>query len=458
MDKREANRVLLMDDATQKEIKQKLRQLRSESTRAQKLVAELDKYYHDFENTRAKLDDENDGLEANLNWSRTKKDDIDAVVADVNEKTSTLDATLQSIDDKTADINASFASFNTAVGPALDPNEGAEALHNEIRSLRDSATALNQSIQELASTASTNSDRSDAIRSNIEDQFKEFKNLMKKVNAPKNGIDASLDRIQRALDIITEARTQAQSELGVVTSLKDQGASLVEEITNDRATVKGLQKESQNLTEDIRNTLGLTSSKSLSASFGAKSADLDKSLNSWGKAVTASIALLILAIGAIFYIVYLKNDTSPSLTSVVAKILFSSPFVFAVYFTVTNYNHARNLRDKYSFKETIAKSLQAYIKLLRTEFEDTANGNKEYYRQRRLNFSLDNMETIYKEPMVDPVKRKYAFGLNKFFNVSVEEEDARTLEKRVADTVTEFVEEQSIQAEEKVEAEKENDG
>jgi hypothetical protein len=44
-----------------------------------------------------------------------------------------------------------------------------------------------------------------------------------------------------------------------------------------------------------------------------------------------------------------------------------------------------------------------------------------------LKFALHNMQEIYNELMPDHKKRRYFFGVNKVFQVNIEEEDIRNL-------------------------------
>lgn len=116
------------------------------------------------------------------------------------------------------------------------------------------------------------------------------------------------------------------------------------------------------------------------------------------------------------------------LFTVLSKALFTSPFVFALYFTTSNFGRTRDFRDRYLAKEIAGKNLQAYTKLLRDEFPDK--------EQERLEFALHNMQAIYDDPVTRTKKRSYNIGINKIFQIDFEEE-SEPLKDKFIDTLEE---------------------
>jgi hypothetical protein len=134
----------------------------------------------------------------------------------------------------------------------------------------------------------------------------------------------------------------------------------------------------------------------------------------WAVFQTLSIVGLIVAVGIIFYAIFIHSGDDvatatarlregPTLVSVVSKFLFTTPLIFAVYFTTSNFRHVRDARDKYAWKETVAKNFQNYIKLVKDEFKGSIH--EQVYEEERFKFSMETVRNIYIQSL-SPHQRK----------------------------------------------------
>ena len=436
----------------EQELKNKLRQIRADSTRAKNLLIEFERFQESFIKLRDELNDKDDGIESSSDWIKTKKAEVGALVTGIKDKITELDALITTAKDTATSIESQYTKFDELAERAFDPSTGLEALLAAAKDWHEGIKAYHAEVTLTASKADAVLVSIKETTTTVQTAYSAFATLMITVNDPKTGIQALFNQVAKYAEDALKAKTDAESELASVIALKKEGEENLESIKESRVVIQDFQKESEGLTNDIRNNLGLSSSESLSESFRLRTKSLDDSLKRWSWVQSISIVLLAISVAFIFYALFFYNTSSadvviklkegPTLLSVISKILFTSPFIFAVYFSTTNYNHVRNLRDKYAFKETIAKSLQAYIKLLRAEFEDKDGNGVDKYKEARLNFSLNNMDTIYKEPVSSPKRRKYNFGINKIFNIGVEDEDIRQLEKRITESVETFIDDQ----------------
>lgn len=452
------NLTLPRDNLTpDQEIKKKLTQVRAECTRVKNLAKEIDTYHKQFLTIRAELDDEENGLVANQNWSVKKKGEIDQILTDTKTIVTELDTTVTSVRDKVAKLEADYTVFTATSAKVFDATTGFEALHTAAANLHSSIEKYQQKTATVLADARTNLTDIKTTSAKVETAYTDFLELIEKTEDPKTGIQARLDEITKYAKDALKAKTDAETELVSVRTYKVETEKTLEAAKEDSEAIKTLHTDSEGMTEQIKDTLGKISAESLSKALRDRVKSLNKSLIIWGILVGISAVLLALAVGIVFYYLFIhqvevegakeavsKLTQEPSLTAVISKILFTSPFVFLLYFTATNFGHVRDQRDKYAFKETIGKSLGAYTKTLRKEFEELEeDGDAAYYKRERHQFTLSTMKDIYKAPLPEPKKKKYNFGINRIFQVSVEDEDIRELGKRITSDVEDYIEDKA---------------
>lgn len=417
------------------EIKTKLRQIRADYTRARNILSELETYYASFDEVRKRLDDEDDGLEKNLSWSQHKKSQMDEIVTAANAKVTELEEASTAIKESVDEIGSQESNFTLLAAKINDPGTGIDAILTSATNLKNKIASLLEAARADVQSASAELADIQAKSSEVEEAYEEFNELMEKANDPETGVAAQVAEIEQYSKDALKAKTSAESELISVVSLKKNVTEHLEVVKTSRQEIEDYNKESHSLTDDIRNTLGLTSAYSLSKAIEDQRKRLDRSLRFWGWAVAMVVLMLVCALGGIFYVLFINHSTASVVQSgngtnvlftVLSKALFTSPFVFALYFTTSNFSRTRDFRDRYLAKEIAGKNLQAYTKLLRDEFPDK--------EQERLDFALHNMQAIYDDPVTRTKKRSYNIGVNKIFQIDFEEETEQVKDK-VIDTL-----------------------
>lgn len=428
-----------IDQTLNDEAKTKLRQIRADYTRAKNILNELEAYYVAFDEIRKKLDDNEDGLESSLEWSQTKKTELDTIVVQAIAKVAELETAAASISTLVTEVQTQHGSFKILSAKITDPSTGIDAMLASATSLKDSIATLLQTATADAQSASTTLSSIQTRNTEVETAYKIFTELMEEVNDTETGIAAQVAEVEQYAKDAILAKKSAENELASVISLKDTASEHLEEVKGSKEEIDSLKEESHTLTNDIRNTLGLTSAYSLSIAHEDQRKRLDKSLKWWGGAVGSSVLILAGALGVIFYTLFMDDGSGDVIRSiggasvfltVMSKALFTSPFIFALYFTTSNFGRTRDLRDRYLSKEIAAKNLQAYTKLLRDEFPKN--------EQERLDFALHNVQAIYDDPAVWSKKRSFNFGINKIFQFGIEEEDAEQLKDKIIESVKEI--------------------
>ena len=424
-----------LDDDT----KAKLKQIRTNYTRSQTIISELETYYTSFEAVRTQLDDKDDGLETNLRWSKEKKEEVDALVVAATAKVAELEAISASTKALADQVQLQYDSFLPLAAKVADPSTGIEAILTLATKLKDDIAGY----VDLATTdlTSAGNSLSDILAKNIEVEkaYAEFIELKKSIDDPETGVKAQVAEISQYAKDALKAKTSAESDLISVAQAKENANEYSDAIKVTKEEVDALKIESEDLTDNIRNALGMASAHSLSTEIETQRKKLDGAVRLWTFAVAIAVILFALALGAIFSTLFLDKTSrdyirvvngSSILLTVASKALFTSPFIFALFFTTSNFSKTREYRDRYVAKEIAAKNLQAYVKLLRDEFPDNS--------KERLDFALHNMQAIYNDPAPSK-KRSYNFGINKIFQFGIQEEDTQHIKDKLIESAEEVI-------------------
>lgn len=422
------------------EVTVKLRQIRANYTRAQNILAELETYFTKFEELRDKLDDKDDGLTVNYEWSGTKKLEMDGLVTAAKAKATELEGLAANVAELVGKVEGQIADFDALAAKVTDPTLGIQAMHTQATNLTGKITTLLETARSESAFIDTEIKDIKTKSTEVEEAYDAFMELKEKVDDPKTGVQAQVDEIEQFVKDASKAKTSAENELAAVISLKDRAGEDLETIGGMKEEIAGHKDESAKLTADIRNNLGLSSAHTLSEAITDQRKRIERSVWLWGAAVAIAVIILGGALGMIYYTIFLdpaskelvKADGLGLFVTVLSKALFSSPFVFALYFSTTNFSRARDLRDRYRSKEIAAINLQAYVKLLRDEFPDNSD--------ERLKFALHNMQAIYNDPLPGQRKRRYNIGINKIFQFDVQEEDIEQLKEKLVEGAEEIVE------------------
>ena len=386
---------------TPNETKEKLSRIRYNFTRSQTIINKLEEYFTKFDEIRTKLDDDDDGLEANEVWSLTKKEEITQLAVEATTKLEELEVTKVTTENLIESIQEIYDDKFTPLSTKINnPSTGLEAIFT-------SATNYLQKINDILTNARGDYTSAQTALTDIESKseeietaYDEFIALKAKVDDPEEGIDAEYDKIKRLAKDAAQAKNSAESELASVISLKTTATENLENIQEAKGQIDTLHLESDTLTEAIRNNLDISTANSLSSALTAQRKRFGWSVILWGIGTGFVVIILALVLGYIYYTLFvaegdaniLKNETDAMmiLVTVISKAIFTSPIIFALVFTTSNFSKAKALNDHYVGKEIAAKNLQAYTKLLEDQFPDATD--------QRLEFTLKNMQAIYDDP------------------------------------------------------------
>lgn len=428
---------------TGNESSEKLSKIRYNFTRSKTIIDELEGYYTKFDEIRTKLDDDTDGLEANEQWSVTKKAEITQLVTDATAKLTELETvktTAETLIQSIQEIHDD--DFEPLSDKITDPTTGLEAIFTSATNYLEKIKAALASTQTDYATTQTTLADIESKNTEIETAYDEFTEIKAKVDDPENGIEAQYDAIKKFAKDAAQAKNNAENELASVISLKTNATENLENIQESKEQIDTLKQESSTLTEAIRNNLDISTADSLSSALTIQRTSFDTSVKKWGWATALTIVLLAVVLGYIYYTLFIMQgetnilskqlDGWTILITVVSKAIFTAPLIFALYFTTSNFTKVKELRDNYIGKEIAAKNLQAYTKLLEDQFPAA--------KTSRLDFTLKNMQAIYDDPTLNKKKRRYNINIGKVVQFDVQEEDMQEFKNDILKSAEELEE------------------
>lgn len=165
-----------------------------------------------------------------------------------------------------------------------------------------------------------------------------------------------------------------------------------EEYAGLKTNLEELKKSYAELEQSAKDQLGLVSMESLANAFASEAGKLEKSSGKWfNRIFWTSIALMAAVLGvAIWQVVH--EQTLLKLSFAI-RIPIISPIIYYLYFVVSQYKRERRLLEEYSFKASIARSFEAYRKVLK---EESAN-EQDLLKKNEL--IIETIKDVYSSPM-----------------------------------------------------------
>lgn len=257
------------------------------------------------------------------------------------------------------------------------------------------------------------------LKENSEKELKLIKGLTtdfrKKLNELKS-IENALRRINsQILDhekSITEKRTKVDADTIAVEAATKNILDKQKTVIDIEQDISNLHKESEqaydqinkwhheaNTTlEEIKKIYAIAAGTGLGGEFDKRRNSLEDDLKKWSKYLLGITGLLFLVVIVLFCLqIRLADGDLNKLkfdANFYVRFIITSPLIYYLVFVTRQFNRTKALLEKYSFKTTIAFSIDAHINLLTgiEEFKDKERMDK------IANFILDGFNKIYEEP------------------------------------------------------------
>lgn len=409
-----------------------LKEIRDLQRKAKNQLETVQQLISDFEVLKEKLTNPQGGIEANVLSAQQGNEKIQTLK-------TTADQLLGSIQAQTQQIDIYVSQANTHVERIATLVKQSEADSSTVQQTLTHITALKTEIETLKKTAfdrlSTIEEYYQTILKNLESvsqSYETFIAIKAKIDDPANGLEATLTLANNLRDEIKNARTSSEDALLQVKKNEQEIGATRTQTDKIRQTIEENKKVSEGFKNQIREVLELVTDGSLADGFDTRKKELGKSSKRWLIAIILSWVLLV---GAVIYFFELVPGKQELIGwEILYRVAFTSPFIYAVIFCTQQHGKTRELLEKYAFKLTVSLSLQSYIKLLNDSFPEKD------FRKDLLQFTLSSIEKIYKEPYLEK-NRKYAFGINKIFNLATEETDLNELGEKIISTLSDKADE-----------------
>lgn len=234
----------------------------------------------------------------------------------------------------------------------------------------------------------------DAQKSSSENQQEIIKLKKESSEAVKSARKALADA-EKARDDIDKLLDKKKTDSQTITDQID----VIETINKSAVSASD---SINRLREEIKNQLGSAVSGTLSNAFQERAKKISASKWVW----FATLILLSSASPLIAVFVFTNIDASKVVgDNLIAMNVFRlgalSPLIFFIGYASVQYSREREIQEKYEFKASTAKSLPAYMKIIKEEFYD--NGVIEGHEADLMKFAIKSINKNYEEPTI---KRK----------------------------------------------------
>ena len=262
---------------------------------------------------------------------------------------------------------------------------------NETLGLRESSKKQYEEIKKYASELRKTYRELNLIDSSIRKLLLNSTNKNTKVDELSSHISQLDSKITQTHKTIENLLTKSQASEKSILELLINATREFEKITD-------IKQKSQELLADIQDVYEIAYETGLAGEFDKRRKHLKESIIIWEKRIFITTLVLLGVIVAIFigqlwlYDWDIKSNTID--VNFYIRFLLASPIVYYLYFCSSQYSQSKKLHDKYSFKTTLAMSIQHHIQLL-TEHEKFVGEER---INKILEFVLNGFQKIYSEP------------------------------------------------------------
>ncbi len=287
----------------------------------------------------------------------------------------------------------------------------------DLATARTAASASLRSIQEKDEEAGTKLSEFDNKVAELNQDIANLQSTLNEINTMKDAALNPETGIQDGINKINSAKEQVLSLKQEVSDIRDLSkkhetelAALVSDSQESKQTIDEAEKASSETVRKIEKIYQLAADTGLAGSYDKRKSQIQKAVLLWGAIFIVSIISLIVL--AIVFVVFNKGIQVDELFAI--RLLFFTPLLGLLFYSSIQYSRERNLLEKYAFKAAMALALESYTELLSKRF-------KTKYEEKIVQFVLNAMESIYKEPHSEPKKLSYKLGFNnKFGNLGAE--------------------------------------
>lgn len=368
------------------EYAEELKKIREEHAKARRLFNSINEYYAKFDEIKRKLADDDDGLEANFEWVKNKKEEVDATKASAQSALSEIATNLQKVKENIQAMQAAYNEFSEIKGKVSGRGEEIEGLLASAKKLKEDIERTKTDAQQtLESIKKSFNDIQTKIQE-MQKVYEDFLQIKGKIEDENTGLEAIHNSFQ-------DLQKKSKAIFDEIKSFRDESNKLLEKIKKDKEEASTMKtdiiknlKSSEENRDLISKLTDLITDTGFANSFQQRAKKLFWSYFFWGAVFILSV--LVLSYLLIHFLGSMNGDI-PETKIIIYRLTLTSPLLFLIGFSMTQYKKERDLHEKYSFKATTATTIRNHVEFLTVVFES---------KTEILEFIKATFTTIYKEP------------------------------------------------------------
>jgi ABC-type transporter Mla subunit MlaD len=265
----------------------------------------------------------------------------------------------------------------------------------EIQSILTKARRIDKS-------ASSSNDSIAKHKDNAHQLLEDAKKILSSINDNKDKVISLNQETNKLLNL-------SQKSFGEIEDLKQNSSVL-------NKNIQEIEQSAISTNEKITKLYEIVTNKSMAGAFDERRRALIEDLLEWNKKVKLwSVLLFVTVLILLFIQIGFNKWTLSGLGyDFYLRFLFAGPVLYYLVFCNAQYNNVRNNLDRYTFKTSIALSIEAHTELLSNNFSGPE------HTEKILTFSLESLNKIYDKPYHDEL----AMAMAKSHNCRIEEKQS----------------------------------
>lgn len=375
-------------------MKAEIEQIRKDYNSARNILNGIAQFNDTFQKLKDLMGNSENGIEANYNFTKTQKEQIDTLSTQAQTYVAEITVSLQKVKANIESMQSAYTEFSEIKGKVSGVTGEIDTLLNTARGLKeDISVAKKDSLVILENIKATYQTVSENI-TNMQTAYQSFLQINSKLEDEKTGLKAIFDSVQ-SLNI------QSGKLFSEIKILRDNSKTFLIDIEGNKNKTDELKLEIQSnydFTEqkkiEIEKATGLIIDTSFAETFKRRQDEIEKGLYSWyswRNIFFVSVVILIALVVMPFIPSFLDFGTKIWYELFLTRIFYTSPVLFLIAFSAVQYSKERDLAEKYAFKAASSAAIRSHIDYLSEKFDMK---NDESIKS----FAKDTFSTIYKEP------------------------------------------------------------
>lgn len=374
-------------------LKAEIEQIRKDYNSAKNILSGITQFNDTFQKLKELLVNSESGVEANFNFTKAQKEQIDTLSTQAQTHVVEITANLQKVKTNIESMQTAYSEFSEIKGKVSGVTSEIDTLLNTARGLKeDISVTKKDSLGILENIKTTYQTVSENI-ANMQTAYQSFLQINSKLEDEKTGLKAIFDSVQ-------SLNVQSGKLFSEIKILRDNSKTSLTDIENNKTKTDELKSQIQSnfdFTEkkkvEIEKATGLIIDTSFAETFKRRQDEIEKGLDSWyswKKIFFASVIILIILV-ILPFTKWLDFGTTVWYELFLNRIYYTSPVLFLIAFSAIQYSKERDLAEKYAFKAASSAAIRSHIDYLSEKF-DVKND------ESMKSFAKDTFSTIYKEP------------------------------------------------------------